>query len=152
MSAIALVSSTIPSSGKLQNLIRGWQSMATQIINSERRFQIWTYWVSHQQLLLRSNKSDNVSTRIEVLFEGVLEFHLPTSFDGLSVQRASDDEIRNLGILKESTLQEFPQFKVYSVKGTDFIGYVAAANCACHEDEKEYNEPSFFGIGYPAGA
>src|SRR5215469_6385697 len=103
--------------------------MATQIINSERRFQIWTYWVSHQQLLLRSNKSPDAPTRIEVLFEGVMEFHLPTIFGGLSVQLASDDEIRNLCILRASFLSEFRQFKIYMVKGTDFVGYVAAASC-----------------------
>jgi len=121
-------------------------SVTTQIISSERSFKIWTYWVSHQQLLLRSNKAHNVPTRIDVLFEGALEFHLPTMLDGLSVRLASEDEIRTLHILQESVWSKYKHWKVYLVKGTDFVGYVTAGRCQYHEDEGEYNEPSFFGI------
>jgi len=119
--------------------------MPTQIVNSERWFKIWHYGVSHSLLLLRSPKSSNVPTHIDLLFQVVWEFHLPISFSGL-IQEASDDEIRNLCIL----CQLFdPVAKVYVVKGTvrgtEFIGYIVARTCLCHEDEGESNEPSFFG-------
>ena len=117
--------------------------MPTQIINSEREFQIWKYTVGHSQLLLRSTKAPNLPTRIDVLFKGVSEFHLPTTLSGLSVQEASDDQIRKLCSLRESSSFNHG-VKVYTVKGTDFIGYVAALICACHEDEGEYHDPSFF--------
>jgi hypothetical protein len=116
--------------------------MSTQIINSDRMFQLWKYTVSHGQLLLRSTKEPNVPTRIDVLFKDVSEFHLPTLFHGLSIQEASDDQIRDVCSLRESPT--FNRGKVYRVKGTDFIGYVAASFCSCHEDEGEYYEPSFF--------
>jgi hypothetical protein len=144
MSEIGLLSSIICPSNfqKLTRFLMG-QFMPTQIINSERDFQIWKYTVGHGQLLLRSTKAPNLPTRIDVLFKGVSEFHSPTTLSGLSVQEASDNQIRKLCSLRES-----PSFnhgvKVYTVKGTDFIGYVAASICACHEDEGEYHDPSFF--------
>jgi hypothetical protein len=33
---------------------------------------------------------------------------------------------------------------VVTVKGVDFLGYVAALMALCHEDEGEYDAPSFF--------
>ena len=116
--------------------------MSTQIIDSDRTFQLWKYTVGHGQLLLRSTKGPNVPTRIDVLFKGVSEFHLPTLLSGLSIREASDDQIRDLCSLRESP--SFNHGKVYRVKGTDFIGYVAALSCYCHEDEGEYYAPSFF--------
>jgi hypothetical protein len=117
--------------------------MPTEIINSERMFQIWKYTVGHSQLLLRSTKSPTSPTRIDVLFKGVTQFHLPTSFAGLSLAEGTDAEVRQLCILRES-----PRFgkdvKVFTVKGSDFLGYVAALIAVCHEDEGEYDDPSFF--------
>lgn len=117
--------------------------MNTELINSERRFQIWKYTVGHSQLLLRSTKSAECSTRIDVFFKGVKEFHLPTSFTGLSITEASEVDARRLCNLRQS-----PSFskdvKIFKIQGSDFIGYVAALIALCHEDEGEYDDPSFF--------
>jgi hypothetical protein len=117
--------------------------MSNEIIKSDRRFQIWNYTVSHCSLLLRSTKSADSGTRIDVLFKGVKEFHLPTSFTGLSITEASEADVRQLCSLRKS-----PSFdkdvKVFKVQGTDFVGYVAALIVFCHEDEGEYHDPSFF--------
>ena len=117
--------------------------MSTQIIKFERRFQIWKYTVGHTQLLLRSTKSPDFPTRIDVLFKGVEAFHMPTTFTGLSIAEASEEEFRTLCSLRPS-----PCFgkstKVLKVQGSDFLGYVAASVVVCHEDEGEYDDPSFF--------
>jgi hypothetical protein len=117
--------------------------MATQIIKSERRFQIWKYTVGHTQMLLRSTKSPDFPTRIDVFFKGVEAFHMPTIFTGLSIAEASEEEIRTLCSLRQS-----PSFgkstKVFKVQGSDFLGYVAALIVVCHEDGGEYDDPSFF--------
>lgn len=82
-------------------------------------------------------------TRIDVLFKGVSEFHLPTSLEGLSVTEASNSEVRTL-----CTLRKSPSFqkdvKVFKLLGKDFLGYVAALAVFYHEDEGEYYDPSFF--------
>jgi len=117
--------------------------MATEIINSKRFFQLWSYSVSHSELLFRSTKSAGFSTRIDVLFKGVSALHLPETCDGLLVTEASEADIRKL-----CTLRQSPSFgkdvKVFTVQGAGFIGYIAALIALCHEDEGEYNEPSYF--------
>lgn len=117
--------------------------MQNLIIGSDRKFQIWKYTVGHRQLLLRSTKSPDFPTRIDVFFKGVVQFHLPTLFTGLFIAEGSEDEIGKL-----CTLRESPSFKedvrIFTVKGVDFLGYVAALVVATHEDEGEYHEPSFF--------
>jgi hypothetical protein len=34
--------------------------------------------------------------------------------------------------------------KVFKLHGRNIVGYVAALVVACHEDEGEYDDPSFF--------
>ena len=117
--------------------------MSTETINFSRHFQIWNYTVSHSELLLRSTKSAEFPTRIDVLFKGVKEFHLPTSFGGLSITVASEAEVQKLCSLRQP-LSFSKDVKVFKVQGDDFMGYVAALIVVCHEDEGEYNDPSFF--------
>lgn len=117
--------------------------MATEIINSTRFFQLWSYSVSHSELLFRSTKSSEFPTRMDVFFKGVKEFHLPTTSKGLVIIEASDSDIRKL-----CTLRQLPSFdkdiKVFTVQGADFVGYIAALIGLTHEDEGEYSDPSFF--------
>ncbi len=118
-------------------------NMPIHIINSERPFQIWTYTVGHQQLLLRSTKSSSSPTRIDVLFKGVKEVHLPVSFTGLLISEASAEDIQKLCTFRQR-LPFDKDVKVFKVQGSDFLGYVAALIAVSHEDEGEYDDPSFF--------
>jgi hypothetical protein len=94
-------------------------------------------------MLLRSTKSPDFPTRIDVFFKGVSELHLPTSFTGLSIAESSEADVGKL-----CSLRQPPSFgkdiKVFKVQGIDFLGYVAALTVVCHEDEGEYDSPSFF--------
>jgi hypothetical protein len=119
--------------------------MPSPIISSHRRFRIWSYKVGHLQLLLRATKTDDFPTRIDVLFKGVKEFHLPTAFDGLSISEASDEETLKLRDLRKSPTL-YNREKVFTVQGTDFVGYVVALIAVPHEDEGEYSDPSFFDL------
>jgi hypothetical protein len=117
--------------------------MQSQIIGSDRRFQVWSYTVGHGQLLLRATKTDERPTRIDVLFKGVKEFHLPTLCDGLSITEASDEEVLKLCDLRKSPTL-YNREKVFMIQGTDFVGYVAALAVFSHEDKGEYFDPSAF--------
>ena len=117
--------------------------MPTEIITSERQFQVWKYTVGHSQLLLRSTKSTGFQSRIDVLFKGVTEFHLPTSFTGLSITELSAADDRQLCNLRKS-FSVGKDAKVFKVQGTDFLGYVTALIAICLEDEGEYDDPSYF--------
>ena len=117
--------------------------MTLPSISSNRRFQVWSYKVGHSELLLRATKTDEFPTRIDVLFKGVKEFHLPTLCDGLSITDASDEEVLKLCDLRKSPTL-FNREKVFVVQGTDFVGYVAALGVFSHEDKGEYVDPSVF--------
>jgi hypothetical protein len=96
----------------------------------DRPFQIWADSVSHKQLLIRSTKSPQHPTRIDILFKPVRSVHLPTSFE-------------NISIVAGSTLGTHAEYVVRgNAHGAPFEGYVAADVVVCHEDEKDYTDPS----------
>lgn len=117
--------------------------MATEIIRSRRRFQVWGYTVSHRELLLRSTKSKEFPTRIDVFLKGVEEIHLPTVLDGIWIEEASVEDLEQLPSQRK-TMSLRNGAKVFVMKGNEFVGYVVALGVWCHEDEGEYYDPSFF--------
>jgi hypothetical protein len=58
--------------------------------SSSRSFQVWRYVVSHRQLLLRSSRTPEVTTRLELLFKNVSAIKLPTHLDALRVRELHD--------------------------------------------------------------
>jgi hypothetical protein len=117
--------------------------MPNLIIGSDRQFQVWKYTVGHSQLLLRSVKSSDHPTRIDVLFKGVSQFHLPTVLNGLVIAEGAESDISELFTLRESEARK-KELKLFPVRGVDFVGYVSALVVFTHEDEGEYYDPSFF--------
>ena len=111
-------------------------------MNFQRRFQVWLYSVSHAQLLLRSNKSNEVPTRIDVLFKKVVSINLPTMFDGLSITEATSGEAQSLNAQVGS--QSAHGLKVFLLRGTNFTGHVIAGAVFVHEDEGSHYDESFF--------
>ena len=117
--------------------------MQNLIIGSDRQFQIWRYTVGHRQLLLRSVKSPENPTRINVLFKGVCQFHLPTVIRGLFIAEETESNVRELFTLRQSEAEK-NNLKVFTVRGMDFIGYVVALAVFSREDSGEYYDPSPF--------
>ena len=112
--------------------------MSFKTLHFQRRFQVWNYTVGHGQLLLRSTKSSEFPTRIDILFKNVTAIHLPTTFDGVTIAEASDEERNRLKIHKNESE------KLFIVRGDAFEGYVIAGTVAHHEDEGEHSDPGFF--------
>jgi hypothetical protein len=96
---------------------------SVQQYESNRRFQVWRYQVGHSQLLLRSVKSAAHASRIDVLFKGVDAIELPTSFDGLVIERDGQR---------------------YVLSGRGWAGSIVAGACFEAEDDGEYFDPSPF--------
>jgi hypothetical protein len=108
-----------------------------QAISFDRLFQIWTYVVSHSQLLLRSVKTQEAKSRIDILFKNVGLVCLTASLDNIAVEQVSPSVVGLTGtepFLKGRT--------VFQVKSSNYTGYVVAGAVACHEDQGEYHEPS----------
>ena len=118
--------------------------MATIILSFSRRFQMWAYAVGHSQILLRSPKSADSPTRIDVLFKNVAFICLPTMCDGLAVSEATMEEETKLR--SQLSLPRQVGRKLFVVSGADFTGYVVAGAVASYEDEREYDAPSHFAL------
>jgi hypothetical protein len=105
-----------------------------------RRFQLWSYTVSHAQLLLVSTKDASHPTRCEILFKNVARLDLPTLIAELEIDAVDPREV------PPSVLQlgeeEMWDRTVYRVRGRNCLGYVVAGVVVCGEDEGEYYTPS----------
>ena len=106
--------------------------MATTILDFSRRFQIWEYTVGHSQLLLRSTKTLETASRIDVLFKNVAEIHLPTILDGLIVSELTDTGASEMPLLVPERLKTRTVFVARTTNGT---GYVIAGATFWHEDD-----------------
>jgi hypothetical protein len=93
---------------------------------SDRTFQMWKYRVGHKTLLLRSVKSEPISTRIDVLFVAVDRLELPTLMHRLVIH--SED-------------------REFQLRGDGWAGLVIAGAMAHEEDKGEYFDPSPFAAG-----
>lgn len=108
------------------------------IFYSARLFEAWRYTVNHRQLLLRSNKTEDLSTRIEVLFKDVDFMALPPAMRGLRVTKC---DMATEGLL--AALPEISSSKPwYRIEADRLVGYVAAGAVLINEDELSYNEAS----------
>lgn len=105
-----------------------------------RRFQIWTYTVSHRQLLLRSTRDDRHATRCDILFKNVARIDLPAMIDDLEIEAAAEGEIP-ASVLQLGADERWDR-TVFRIRGRNCVGYVVAGVVACAEDEGEYYVPS----------
>jgi hypothetical protein len=114
--------------------------MAQLVLSYKRRFQVWTYTVSHGQLLLRSTKDAENRTQVDVLFKNVLSVNLPTLLDDLCVELA--DEEGATGVTAQLGAWKLFDEKMFLVWGRNFRGYVVAGIVVSSEDDQEHHEPS----------
>lgn len=60
------------------------------MFQSNRIFKLWDYSVSHQQLLIRSPKTPDIPTNIDLLFWGVKHLTIETMLRGVEVVLTDD--------------------------------------------------------------
>lgn len=101
----------------------------------DREFQVWAYTVGHGQLLLRSNRTAERSTRIDILFKDVGALNMPTILRDLTIAEATAEEFGLNRRIAESR-------RVFRVSSLDYLGFVVAGAVAMQEDDREYNDPS----------
>jgi|RhiMetdeSRZDD1v2_1073273.scaffolds.fasta_scaffold446950_2 hypothetical protein len=111
-------------------------------ISFQREFQIWIYTVGHAQLLLRSNRSSERGTRVDVLFKGVEGIQLPTILQGLILTKAPRPEA--YAISKKIVVRLRDDQNVFVCRGSNYVGFVIAGVAFAHEDEGYHSDPSYF--------
>jgi hypothetical protein len=109
--------------------------MARRLFKYAGRFQIWSYTVSHGQLLLRSTRSPERATQIDVLFKNVSALSLSTTFDGLEV---FDDEDAVLPVFAKPIHGR----RVFIVRACDVEYYVVAGAVFHVESQASHNDSS----------
>jgi hypothetical protein len=114
----------------------------------DRDFKVWEYQISHGQLLIRSPKapatdvSPERRTNIDLVFLGVEYMSLPRVFRGLTLDRATAEELQ----LLEATLGKAPEpdcVRMLVSSGKRFP--VIAASVVVSENEWDiFNSPFEF--------
>lgn len=61
--------------------------------DSDRRFRLWDYNVSHKQMLLRSPKSSDSEANVDIVMWDVEYLDLTTSLDGVKMAQASCEDL-----------------------------------------------------------
>jgi hypothetical protein len=79
-----------------------------------------------------------------VLFKNVRALHLASAFEGLSISEASEVEKANLHLQVNSDGNG--DRRTFIVRGKNFLGYVIASTVVSHEDEGEYDDPTYFNV------
>lgn len=106
-----------------------------------RWFQLWAFKVGHQQLLFRSPKDENASTRIDVLFKAVTAMCLPAWLEGLEIEKAEVASVPEIAqVTNPGLLLDRHAYRVTGTDGTS--GFVVCAWVGVHEDEAEHHDPS----------
>lgn len=103
-----------------------------------RSFSVWRYVIGHGQLLLRSPKTEELSTRVDVGFKDVDYIQLPTLMTTLAIR------VGSLGDLPEDLRKvvDLRDKHVYVLDASGVKGLVVAGNAAWREDDGEYYQPS----------
>lgn len=120
--------------------------MSTLHLCFQGMFQIWSYSVGHGQLLLRSTKSPDRPTQIDILFTDVAAICIPTTFDGVEVHEVDAADLRTQPVLGNLS---WCDRRVYAIAGPGVDGYVVAGAVAFDEGDREYDSvsPLFDGRG-----
>jgi len=114
---------------------------APPMFQFEREFQVWLYTVSHSILLLRSVKSETLSTRVDVIFKPVRALSVPTTLVGIDV-RSMPVPATLAGVVPD--LHDSDQF--FSLTGAEPTWWIVAGTVDWHGDEGEYSDPSSFSV------
>lgn len=90
------------------------------IFQSDRHFKLWDYSVSHMQMLLRSPRTPDIETNIDVVFWGVEFVELPTSLLGIEIIAASSGDASDLRARLKRNVEPGGLFRVVS-SGNSYV-------------------------------
>jgi hypothetical protein len=101
---------------------------------------VFSYGISHGPLLLRSGKTDEHHTRIDVLILDVRAMEIRSWFEGFEITEVDRDYLRNF----RSNPIEMMQIglSVYALSGKGWQGFIVGGNLCVHEDEADFTAPS----------
>jgi len=107
---------------------------------SDRTFSVFSYGISHGPLLLRSAKTNEHRTRIDVLILDVRAMEIRSWFEGFEITKVDQDYLRDF----RSNPVEMVQagLSVYALSGKGWHGFIVGGNLCVHENEADFTAPS----------
>lgn len=96
------------------------------MLDSERRFQLWEYRVSHGSLLIRSPRAPGFDENVDVTFVGVEYLAAPRSFNGLQIELGDECDARRVASTAGRDLESLRVFKLTS---NGVCHFVVALSC-----------------------
>lgn len=109
---------------------------------SDRKFSVFSYSVSHGPLLLRSGRTDEHHTRIDVLILDVRAMEIRSWFEGIEIALADQKYLQDFRSRPAEMMQ--PGLNVYAIAGKGWQGFIVGGNLWVHEDEADFMAPSAF--------
>jgi hypothetical protein len=107
---------------------------------SDRKFSVYSYGIGHGRLLLRSGKSDEHPTRIDVLILDVRALEIRSWFEGFEIFEVDRDYLRNFRSKPIEMVQV--GLSVYALSGAGWQGFVLGGKLFVQEDDAEFMDPS----------
>lgn len=91
--------------------------------------------------MLRSRKTNDDPTRVDVLLQDVRAMELRTWFSGIKIEEVGLEYLEGFRSNPISMIE--PGNKVYSVRGDDWLGFIVGGIIAVREDDGEFMSPSW---------
>jgi hypothetical protein len=114
--------------------------MIVSSFKSDRKFSVFSYEISHGLLLLRSGKTDEHHTRIDVLMTDVRAMELRSWFEGLEIKEEDREYLR--GFRSNPVEMIEPGNKVYALRGKGWQGFIVGGSLSVQEDHRGLTDPS----------
>ena len=104
---------------------------------SNRKFILYRYYASHGTIVLRSAKSKDFPTRLEIMIKAVAYMEIKSYFSGIIIEQL--DSIESLEHLKFE-----PGLSAYRISDGQWRGYIVGTSFSFAEDSKEFGGRSDF--------
>jgi hypothetical protein len=115
------------------------------IYKSDRYFTLYDIVVSHGQLLLRSQKTDELTSNIDIIFFDTTFIQSFSRLKGVKIKRVKNDDV---SIINYGTVKKYLSYDnnyLFEIESNDEKYYIAASFVRVFENELEFNETS---LGY----
>jgi hypothetical protein len=113
----------------------------TLVYESDRLFSIFGYAMSHGLLLLRSGKTNEVVTRVDILFQDVRATEIRTWSKGIKIEEVVDPRFLDSQRSKPADIIEAGN-RIYALSGSGWQGFIVAGIVRVEEDEGDLFGPS----------
>jgi hypothetical protein len=117
--------------------------MKQEIFKSPRYFTLFDFLISHGQLLLRSQKSEDHENNIDIVFYDVAYLQVYRGFDGISIRNIGDAPNSLAYPLVKKYLNNDHSF-LFELESNQEKYLIAASFFHVYENQLEFGESSIY--------